>query len=153
MKAIRRRTPRGGSARGHTARLVGALVTLAVALLSAGVGVGVAGAAEPTGSASAPVDAGANGPTTTIEVEGGQIELIPATSYELPPTASAEETAPVADPASPAIEVQGVSSTSGPTAAAGVDSPNSWMWFVLGGLVVLAAAVWWLARSRRVARH
>lgn len=134
--------------RGRSLRMLGALVALVVALCCAGVG--MASAAEPSGS----IDLGADGPTTTVTVDGTPIELIPATSYELPPE-TAGATSEAESPASTdsGIEVQGVSSSTGPTSAAGVGGPVSVVWFVVGGLIVLGAAALWMVRMRRAARH
>ncbi len=114
--------------------------------------VGMASAAEPGPAGS--VDLGIDQPTTTISVDGGVVELIPATSYELPPDGS---TAPSVDPQ---IEVQGVSSeaqgassSTGPTSSAGVGGPVGVTWFVIAALVVVAAVAWWLVRSRRSRQH
>jgi hypothetical protein len=112
--------------------------------------VGVASAAEPAGS----VDLGIDQPTTSISVDGGVVELIPATSYELPPEST---TAPAADSQiqvqGVSSEVQGASSSTGPTSSAGVGGSVSVTWFVVGALVVLVAVALWLVRSRRAAQH
>lgn len=142
-------------------RILGALVALVVALCCAGIG--VATAAEPSGS----IDLGVDGPTTTVTVDGTPIELIPATSYELPPetagpTPDDAAVSPVAQESvagssmsgsESGIEVQGVSSSTGPTSSAGVGGPVSAVWYLVGAVVLLGAAALWLVRARRAARH
>jgi hypothetical protein len=142
---------------GRPARLLGALLAVVVALCCATAG--VASAEEPTAPAGS-INLGADEPTTTISVDGGVVELIPATSYELPPestTGSTEDSAIAVEGVSCEIvdssEVQGASSSTGPTSSAGVGGPISVTWFAVGLLVILAAAAVWLARSRRAARH
>jgi hypothetical protein len=144
---------------GRPARLLGALLAVVVALCCATAG--VASAEEPTVPAGS-INLGADEPTATIPVDGGAIELIPATSYELPPESAAGSTedsaisvqgvsSEIADV--PSSEAQGASSSTGPTSSAGVGGPISVTWFAVGLLVILAAAAVWLARSRRAARH
>lgn len=135
-------------------RMLGALVALVVALCCAGIG--VASAAEPSGS----IELGADEPTSTVTVDGTAIELIPATSYELPPETAAASSVDDQPPASETagnvgagIEVQGVSSSTGPTASAGVGGPVSAIWYVIGAVLVLGVAALWLVRARRSARH
>lgn len=137
--------------------MLGALAALVVALCCAGVG--VASAAEPSGS----IELGADEPTSTVTVDGTPIELIPATSYELPPetagsspvvTESPTQGSNAASSQSEAdIEVQGVSSSTGPTASAGVGGPVTVVWFVIGAVLVLGVAALWLVRARRSERH
>lgn len=127
--------------RTHPVRMWSALLALVVALMAAGMGVASAATADPG------IDLGiVNGPTTTITADGTPIELIPAASAELP----AETTAAAA---SSQIEVQGVSSSTGPTAAAGMAAPVSLTWILVGALVILGGAALLLTRSRRAARH
>lgn len=131
------------SHRAHPVRMWGALLALVIALLLSGVGVANAASTAPG------IDLGdGSGPTTTVTAAGGGlIELIPPASSQLPdePTTAAVS--------SSEIEVQGVSSSTGPTSAAGVDAPISLMWIVIGALVLLGGAALILTRWRRVAQH
>lgn len=144
---------------GRPARMLGTLLAVVVALCCATAG--VASAEEPTGPAGS-INLGVDEPTTTISVDSGVVELIPPTSYELPPEGSAGPSdgaaidvqgvsSEIAE--TPSSEVPGASSSTGPTSSAGVGGAISVTWFVVGVLVVLAAAAVWLARSRRTARH
>lgn len=136
--------------RGRPLRMLAALLATTVALCFASVG--MASAAEPGPAGS--VDLGVDQPTTSISVDGGVVELIPATSYELPPESS---TAPSADPQiaveGVSSEAQGASSSTGPTASAGVGSAVGVTWFVVAALAVLVVAALWLVRARRSGQH
>lgn len=129
-------------------------MALVVALCCAGIG--VASAAGPS------IELGADEPTTTVTVDGTAIELIPATSYELPPEAAVASSVEGQSPASATetagnvgagIEVQGVSSSTGPTASAGVGGAIGAVWYVVAAALGLGVAALWLARARRSARH
>lgn len=139
------------SQRGHFAAIAGAVAALVMTALLLGLGVGTASAAD-TGTSG--IVLGANGPTTTITADGAPIELIPAASAELPPeTPTAATAAQQTTAAAAGIEVQGVSSSTGPTASAGVDGQGAIAWVVIGAVVVLGGLAFAFTRIRSAARH
>jgi cobalamin biosynthesis Mg chelatase CobN len=140
---------------GRPVRMLGVLLAAVVALCCATAGIASAETStEPAGS----INLGVDEPTTTISVDGGVVELIPATSYELPSESTALPSNITVRGASSEVastsgaESQGVSSSTGPTSSAGVGGSVSVTWFVVGVLAILGAvAALWLARSRRAA--